>query len=79
MRIEDFDLLQVIGKGSFGKVRTLPPGACAPAERDPNRCENHADVSRVPQVMLVRKKDTRQVFAMKVAERESAAAVLTRR
>ena len=54
MSIDDFDLLKVIGKGSFGKVFSLESGIISNAK---------------PQVMQVRKKDTGRIYAMKIIKK----------
>ncbi len=59
MTIDAFDLLKVIGKGSFGKVRHSPQPSIT------SRFPPLTPSRLCPQVMQVRKKDTGRIYALK--------------
>lgn len=69
MSIDDFDLLKVIGKGSFGKVHPLAASEqqkMTSAELIPSLPFPCPSPSTTPlQVMQVRKKDTSRIYALK--------------
>ena len=65
--LEEFRFLKVLGKGSFGKVRSLSAGSTTYRRRERNAIIGL--ISR-PQVMLAEKKDSEEVYAIKVLKKD---------
>jgi serine/threonine protein kinase len=73
MSVDDFDLLNLVGRGSFGKVRRSMRVCTNVAKTSPTirfRAYSLRRRSRAMQVMQVRKKDTGAIYAMKVLSKK---------
>ena len=80
LSMDDFNIVRTIGRGSFGKVRTAAVSVWRPRhgahEEKDGACAAPRHHSRQPldetplQVMVVEKKDTGQVYAMKVLSKQ---------